>query len=520
MGAGVTRSVALPGASVGAEKVTVWVPLVFRTIASAKAWVPASAAVNVYEKVGIFTSGSVLLKYTVPRKPGTGFPAASTAVTVAGRAAPAEVVVGAVTRRPTAPARVVALSAGLARTVTPDGPVPARSVAPSPLKSPAARLDVIGAAVHDRGRELAVALVELDLHPPAAPLGDVLKAVVVEVADLDVLRLRADVIARRRERAVAVAVVDGHRGRAVRVRLRDVEDAVAVEVADFGVERGGAGQRRLLHPEGAVAVVEQHRQRAGADLVGDDEVGVAVAVEVADLHRLGVETGRVVGRGHEGAVALVHDDAHRARAGVRRDDVGVAVAVEVPHRDAVRGGGKGVGLGAWNVPSPLPIRTFIWPRLSAVTRSSLPSPLKSATATEDGKVPSALDLGGLERAVAVAQQHAHRARALVVGRDHVGMAVIVEVTDRDAEVGRARREADRRGEAEDGPVLQALDGGAECGHGPALRRAAEPTRRPELPGPRFTSSGKEHRAPSFLSSRLVYAHVRTRTSAGFPFNAW
>jgi len=50
---------------------------------------------------------------TEPRKPAAGFPAASTAVIVMGIADPEVVEAGVATRKPTAPARLAALSFGV-----------------------------------------------------------------------------------------------------------------------------------------------------------------------------------------------------------------------------------------------------------------------------------------------------------------------------------------------------------------------------------------------------------------------
>ena len=64
--------------------------------------------------------------------------------------------------------------------------------------------------------------------------------------------------------------------------------------------------------------------------------------------------------------------------------------------------------------------------------STLPSPLKSATATAAGVSPVGNDLLRLERAVAVAKQHAHGVVASV-GGDDVGNTVAVQVGHRQGE---------------------------------------------------------------------------------------
>ena len=165
-------------------------------------------------------------------------------------------------------------------------------------------------------------------------------------------------------------------------------------------------------------------------VVGDDDVGLAVAVDVGDGHGVGLRARGEGGLGLEGAVAVAQEHAHGVVAVVGGDDVGLAVAVDVGH-------GHGVGslpvakvAWLWKVPSPLPRSTLtLLPLALATTMSGLPSPLTSATATERGCVPVAIGGLWLEGAVAVAQEHAH-AVARLVGDDHVGLAVAVDVGHR------------------------------------------------------------------------------------------
>ena len=85
--------------------------------------------------------------------------------------------------------------------------------------------------------------------------------------------------------------------------------------------------------------------------------------------------------------------------------------------------------GGWNVPSPLPKSTLTVLALRLpTTRSSLPSPFRSAIASEAGPLPAGKVCCAAERAVAVAQEHAHGVAA-VVGRDDVGDAVASQVRD-------------------------------------------------------------------------------------------
>ena len=125
----------------------------------------------------------------------------------------------------------------------------------------------------------------------------------------------------------------------------------------------------------------------------------AVAVEVRDAQRHRSSADREVHRGLEGAVAVAQQHADGVAPGVGHGQVELAVAVEVPHRHgARRGPGGEVDGAAAKVPLPLPSSTLTLslPAL-ATARSGLPSPLKSPTATEIGRVPGGEVDGGLRR---------------------------------------------------------------------------------------------------------------------------
>ena len=112
------------------------------------------------------------------------------------------------------------------------------------------------------------------------------------------------------------------------------------------------------------------------------------------------------------------------------DQVGLAVAVDVRHRHGERAPcrrRRSAAAGRCRCRCPA-ARSRLLPPSSATTRSGLPSPLTSATATERGSSRWRRS-AGLEGAVAVAQQHAHVA-ADVVGDDEVGLAVAVDVRHR------------------------------------------------------------------------------------------
>ena len=100
----------------------------------------------------------------------------------------------------------------------------------------------------------------------------------------------------------------------------------------------------------------------------------------------------------------------------------------------------------WKVPSPLPSSTeTVSAPVLAATRSGLASPLKSPTATDQtlSDVARGEEQRRLERSVAVALQHRDPARPRV-GDRQIGLAVPIEVSDRDEERTTVHREASRR----------------------------------------------------------------------------
>ena len=88
-------------------------------------------------------------------------------------------------------------------------------------------------------------------------------------------------------------------------------------------------------PEGAVAVAQQHVDGAGV-AVADDQVELAVAVEVGHRQRGRAAAGGEGLLGLEGAVAVAQEHAHVVAAVVGGDDIGNAVAVQVRHLHLVR----------------------------------------------------------------------------------------------------------------------------------------------------------------------------------------
>ena len=175
-----------------------------------KTCVASSAEVNVYVWAGADRSGSLLPRKTVPRKFGSGLPAASTTVTVTEKVdREMASATGVEMRNPAAPARLATSSPLLSRTVTVEPP--ARSRRPSPLKSPAAtELKPAGGRI-DGSVERAVAPTrQQDRLRAAARQVEV--AVAVEVAHGDVADDVAEVVGdRRREGAVTAIEQDGSR---------------------------------------------------------------------------------------------------------------------------------------------------------------------------------------------------------------------------------------------------------------------------------------------------------------------
>ena len=117
----------------------------------------------------------------------------------------------------------------------------------------------------------------------------------------------------------------------------------------------------------------------------------------------------------------------------------------------------------WKVPSPLPSSTDTVPSCSefATARSSWPSPLKSPATMADGIRPHRVGDRGLERAVAVAQQHRHVVAVAGVGDGQVEVAVAVEVARHDGVWDRPHRVGDLGLEGAVAVAQQHRDGAVE-----------------------------------------------------------
>ena len=155
---------------------------------------------------------------------------------------------------------------------------------------------------------------------------------------------------RDRRRAVGVQE-DPHRVRRG-IRHGQIGRAVAVKVAHGQTERSGAAARAegCRRGESAIAIAQQDANVVAA-VVGHGQVGLAVIIEVPDRDAAGIDAARAVrgGGGGKGAIAVVQKDADGAAGIVRHGQVGLAVAVEIAHRHtariraarAIRGGGGG-----------------------------------------------------------------------------------------------------------------------------------------------------------------------------------
>ena len=82
----------------------------------------------------------------------------------------------------------------------------------------------------------------------------------------------------------------------IKVRNREIEVAIAVEVADGDGLRTPPNGEGPARPEGPIGVSEQHRDRVGAG-ARDREVEVVIAVEVADRHGRKIGAGLIVSPG-------------------------------------------------------------------------------------------------------------------------------------------------------------------------------------------------------------------------------
>ena len=198
-----------------------------------------------------------------------------------------------------------------------------------------------------------------------------------------------------------------------------LRSATATEEVAPGGEVRWAAKEGVVAPASSCSAAPTHCWR----YVGDDEVGPAVAVEVGDGHGVGPEPAAKVAGWRRWALAPRHRrvQQHRHRV-VELRLATTRSGLPSPLRSADRHGarpcpvakvclgGEGGRGRAWRrrvqqhrhrVASP----TF------ATTRSGLPSPLRSATATEKGSIPAAKSPGRRRRRWSPrrrrVQQHRH-----------------------------------------------------------------------------------------------------------------
>src|SRR5579871_2790574 len=154
---------------------------------------------------------------------------------------------------------------------------------------------------------------------------------------------------RRLEGAVAVAEQDTHYTAKIIgfTCYRQVEPTVAVEISyRHSLEVEESRGKALGGLEGAVAIAQQHADRAVS--ICRHQVELAVAVEVPDRHRESRRTDAVTLRRLECAVAIAQEDSHPAvgmvgsSPVVGEGEVGDAVAVEIAHRHGLRIGTRRV----------------------------------------------------------------------------------------------------------------------------------------------------------------------------------
>ena len=266
--------------------------------------------------------------------------------------------------------------------------------------------------------------------------GHVLLAVAGQIADGHFAEAVAleDGLGRRLESAVAVAQEDIKRSGVAFLVIRavvaddQIKLAVAVEVGQGdGLGIVADGQRRGI-PEGAVAVAKQNTYSRGV-FVGDQDISVAVA-QVSDGDGRGMVADGIKPRRGENAVPIVEHDSQEAVGTIGRDNILIPVSGEVCGGDNnVAAIGVNVGLDR-GLESAVPVSKHH----VNVTVFAADDDVRMAVPVHVGHrdrariIDARVGVRRLERAVAVAQQDAHRAVLFV---QNVGLAVAVKITRRD-----------------------------------------------------------------------------------------
>ena len=199
----------------------------------------------------------------------------------------------------------------------------------------------------------------------------------------------------------------------------------------------------------AITIARQNRYAAGISTIGQSEVGFAVAVEVAD--RDGRASSGVFNGGLEGSIALAqkHRDSaawkipaieqpEKHRAGIHRDQVGLAVAIKVPHGDGKKVRSDIVVDG--DLEGAVAVaQQHGEPRARGHNQVSLTVGVKVAHDERTGRRTHNVVDEGLKGAIAFAQQNRDTAvrissAALVpragVGNRHIKISVAIEIVHR------------------------------------------------------------------------------------------
>ncbi len=326
--------------------------------------------------------------------------------------------------------------------------------------------DRVGQRVAGRGAVRAVRLRKEDGHARSAPRDhQIVQAVSVEVSRCNACLLRAhahrvapggDEVSRGRpekDTHVVARIVVRHAA----VRRRDVEVAVSVVVAGddrHGCLTGDVADRRR---EGAVAEAAQDAHSEPGErrhaAVRRDQVELPVAVEVPgdDPERRDVH--RVVGGAPEASVAVAEQyrDAvlggRRRRGAVGQGEIDVAVVVEIGRRDGGRRREPEQVLVRAALEGPVADAQVDVNAADPVRDGNVGLPVMVEIRHDEalGVVRSVAKLAGAEAPRSIAEEDLERVVG-VVDDGEVGLAVAVEVSHRDA--GRAEARGHRRGALE------------------------------------------------------------------------
>ena len=214
-----------------------------------------------------------------------------------------------------------------------------------------------------------------------------------------------------------------------RIGNGEIAPAVAVEIA--GGEAGGSASRRVIDRGGkrAVPVAEERRKRSRSGW--KRRSGFAIAVEVTNREREGVKTGGVTDGGRERSVSIAEKDRNVVGEIVDHREIAFAVAIEVADGNLkrLRSGSVADGSGERAVSVAQENRNEVRAGASATARSLMPSPLRSAAATDIRRRSGGIVHRGGERPVPVAQENGDVVRKRIGDREVVP-GVGVEVGDR------------------------------------------------------------------------------------------